>query len=237
MCNNHPNAETGLKVLNVGFGLGIVGVTRAAICIRCGSSEIYTQIDSYFQALPVPPSTHVIIEPHPDVLRHMREQGWYDKKGVTVLEGKWQDFVGTKMFEDMAFDAVYTDTFSEDYGGEAPPPCRGTFNSASRFVSIFRPCSKPPRRSRRPIQLLQRSGSDQYVFPYSHDMALTVALLDASFYDVYTHLAELHLATVGIDVEWAEIDVATQEAVRWGETQGYFSMRLYRLPIGRIIQS
>lgn len=26
MCNDHPNAETGLKVLNVGFGLGIVGV-------------------------------------------------------------------------------------------------------------------------------------------------------------------------------------------------------------------
>jgi len=117
MCSDHPNRETGLRVLNVGFGLGI--------------------IDSYFQALPVPPSTHVIIEPHPDVLRHMREQGWHDKKGVTVLEGKWQDFVGTEVLEGMAFDAVYTDTFSEDYGGEAQHPYDGNLNSASKICVNF----------------------------------------------------------------------------------------------------
>jgi protein arginine N-methyltransferase 2 len=52
----------------------------------------------------------------------MREQGWYDREGVTILEGKWQDFVGTKMLEDIAFDAVYTDTFSEGYEGEARTP-------------------------------------------------------------------------------------------------------------------
>jgi hypothetical protein len=69
---------------------------------------------------------------------------------------------------------------------------------------------------------------------YNRDMMLNTALLDASFYDVYTHLAELHLAAVGIDVDWVDVDVATQEAVRWGETHGYFSMRLYRLPIGRV---
>ncbi|KAN0128745.1 S-adenosyl-L-methionine-dependent methyltransferase [Lactarius tabidus] len=95
MCIDHPNAEMGLRVLNVGFGLGI--------------------IDAYFQALPVPPSRHVIIEPHPDVLKYMRERGWYDRKGVVVLEGKWQDFVGTNLLEDMVFDMVYTDTFSEEY--------------------------------------------------------------------------------------------------------------------------
>jgi hypothetical protein len=70
---------------------------------------------------------------------------------------------------------------------------------------------------------------------YNHDWAqLTTTPLDALFYDVYTHVAELHLAGVGIDVEWTDVDVAAQEAVRWGETQKYFSMRLYRLPIGRI---
>jgi hypothetical protein len=31
MCNNHPNLETGMKVLNVGFGLGIVSFPCAAI--------------------------------------------------------------------------------------------------------------------------------------------------------------------------------------------------------------
>lgn len=95
------------------------------------------QIDSYFQALPVPPSAHVIIEPHPDVLRHMREQGWHDKKGVTVLEGKWQDFVGTEMLEGVVFDAVYTDTFSEDYGGEAQHPWHGSVNSAPKICVNF----------------------------------------------------------------------------------------------------
>lgn len=110
------------------------------------------QIDSYFQALPVPPSTHVIIEPHPDVLRYMREQGWYDKKGVTILEGKWQDFVGAEMLEGTAFDAVYTDTFSEEYGGEgATTFIMATLTLLRRFASVFRSCSKTPRRSRRPI--------------------------------------------------------------------------------------
>lgn len=113
---------------------------------------MHEQIDSYFQALPVPPLTHVIIEPHPDVLRHMREQGWHDKKGVTVLEGKWQDFVGTEVLEGMAFDAVYTDTFSEDYGGEAQHILMTvTLTLLQRFASIFRSCSKTPRRIRRPI--------------------------------------------------------------------------------------
>jgi hypothetical protein len=95
------------------------------------------QIDSYFQALAVPPSIHVIIEPHTDVLRYMREQGWYDKKGVTILEGKWQDFVGTEVLEGMEFDAVYTDTFSEDYGGGAQHPYQGTVNSAPKICVNF----------------------------------------------------------------------------------------------------
>lgn len=136
MCHDHPNRETGLRVLNVGFGLGIVGVPTSEPYCWC-SLVIRMQIDSYFQALPVPPSTHVIIEPHPDVLRHMREQGWHDKKGVKVLEGKWQDFVGTEVLEGMAFDAVYTDTFSEDYGGEAQHPYHGTLNSASKICANF----------------------------------------------------------------------------------------------------
>lgn len=68
-----------------------------------------------FQALSPPPSQHVIIEPHPDVLAHMRENGWYSKAGVQILEGRWQDFVNS---EDLrGFDVVYTDTFSEDYAG------------------------------------------------------------------------------------------------------------------------
>jgi len=35
---------------------------------------------------------------------------------VTILEGKWQDFIASgKLLEFGGFDVVYTDTFSEDY--------------------------------------------------------------------------------------------------------------------------
>ena len=48
----------------------------------------------------------------------MRDQGWFDKEGVKVLEGKWQDFVDSEELLGIGgFDVVYTDTFSEDYGG------------------------------------------------------------------------------------------------------------------------
>ena len=72
-----------------------------------------------------------------------------------------------------------------------------------------------------------------FFFRSHNDGADCIAALDATFYDVYTHLAELHLAEVGIDVEWADVDVAMEERERWGDTLGYFSQRLYRLGIGR----
>lgn len=58
-------------VLNVGFGLGIVdeAIQRHA------------------------PRSHTIIEAHPDVYKHMMEQGWGQKEGVRVVFGRWQDVV------------------------------------------------------------------------------------------------------------------------------------------------
>jgi|ERR1700722_3557111 len=76
------------------------------------------QIDGFFQSLSTPPSRHVIIEPHRDVLDRMRELGWYQKKGVMILEGRWQDFVSSEqLIGHGRFDVVYTDTFSEHYKG------------------------------------------------------------------------------------------------------------------------
>ena len=78
----------------------------------------------------------------------MRERGWYDKEGVVVLEGKWQDFVGTKLLNDMDFDVVYTDTFSEEYEGakqvctrlnsliwNAPPDLRLFFDHLPKLLA------------------------------------------------------------------------------------------------------
>lgn len=61
----------------------------------------------------------MIVEPHRDVLAHMKEQGWYDKKGVNILEGKWQDCIASGALQGFGkFDVIFTDTFSENYSGE-----------------------------------------------------------------------------------------------------------------------
>ncbi|KAJ9649068.1 Arginine N-methyltransferase 2 [Coniosporium tulheliwenetii] len=82
-----------LRVLNIGHGMGI--------------------IDGIFQSKS--PSAHHIVEAHPAVLERMRRDGWYDKPGVVVHEGKWQDVVPKLVQEDTMFDAIYFDTFAEDY--------------------------------------------------------------------------------------------------------------------------
>lgn len=46
----------------------------------------------------------------------MRAHGWYEKPGVKILEGKWQDVIESEDVLNVGgFDVVYTDTFSEDY--------------------------------------------------------------------------------------------------------------------------
>lgn len=85
--------EPGLRVLNVGHGMGI--------------------IDNIFQSKNV--AVHHIIEAHPDVLARMRKDGWYEKPGVTVHEGRWQDVVPKLVEQNQVFDGIYFDTFAEEY--------------------------------------------------------------------------------------------------------------------------
>ena len=74
-------------VLNIGFGLGIVD----------GELQKYK------------PTRHVIVEPHPDVLTYAKSNGWYEKPGVTFVEGTWRDFIARWEAGDIAgeFDAIY----------------------------------------------------------------------------------------------------------------------------------
>jgi protein arginine N-methyltransferase 2 len=83
----------GLRAVNIGHGMGIVD---RAIQDR-------------------EPSEHHIIEAHPQVQARLREQGWYDKPGVRVHEGRWQDILPKLVEEGVVFDAIYYDTFAEDY--------------------------------------------------------------------------------------------------------------------------
>ena len=60
--------------------------------------------------------------------------------------------------------------------------------------------------------------------------------IDPLFYDVYTHIAEVHLAEVGINVQWSDVDVGVDvEDDRWGDSRKYFDLPLYRLPVGSMV--
>lgn len=99
LCEGQQN---GFSVLNVGFGLGI--------------------IDEAIQTYN--PGRHVIIEPHPDALAFMHQLGWDKRPGVEIFEGTWEEFLMPEDDEDGAiaaklgdFDAIYFDTYSQDYAG------------------------------------------------------------------------------------------------------------------------
>jgi len=83
----------GLRSLNVGHGMGIVDT---AILDR-------------------KPAEHHIIEAHPQVLQHLQDTGWYEKPNVKIHEGRWQDVLPKLAEEGAVFDAIYYDTFAEDY--------------------------------------------------------------------------------------------------------------------------
>ena len=83
----------GQRILNIGHGMGI--------------------IDGLFQQKA--PTVHHIIEAHPAVLSRMKDNGWYDKPNVTVHEGTWQDIAPKIMEGGQMFDAIYFDTYAEDY--------------------------------------------------------------------------------------------------------------------------
>lgn len=86
--------QTGLKVLNVGHGMGIV--------------------DGFFQEQS--PAVHHIVEAHADVVAEMKRNGWDSKPGVVIHEGRWQDILPGLVGEGQTFDAIYYDTFAESYG-------------------------------------------------------------------------------------------------------------------------
>lgn len=81
------------SVLNVGFGLGIV--------------------DGYLQERS--PTSHTIVEAHPDVYAEMCRRGWPDKPGVRIVFGRWQDVL-EQVVELGPFDGVFFDTWAEMYG-------------------------------------------------------------------------------------------------------------------------
>jgi len=85
----------GLRILNIGFGMGI--------------------IDTYIQNHTNKPSSHHIVEAHPEVLNEMQAKGWMDKPGVVIHKGRWQDVLPDLAAQGFECDAIYHDTFAESY--------------------------------------------------------------------------------------------------------------------------
>ncbi|KAG7011057.1 rmt2, partial [Cucurbita argyrosperma subsp. argyrosperma] len=79
----------GGHILNVGFGMGLVD----------------TAIQQYS------PTSHTIVEAHPEVYKRMIETGWADKNNVKIIFGRWQDVL--PQLE--SYDGIFFDTYGEYY--------------------------------------------------------------------------------------------------------------------------
>ncbi|KAI2776814.1 arginine N-methyltransferase 2 [Daldinia loculata] len=98
-----PDLPAGRKILNIGFGMGIV--------------------DGMFAE--TRPAKHHIIEAHPAVLEHISSSdSKFGKEWETsgpaegafkVHGGKWQEVVPKLLEQGETYDAIYFDTFGEDY--------------------------------------------------------------------------------------------------------------------------
>ncbi|GAP87334.1 putative arginine N-methyltransferase 2 [Rosellinia necatrix] len=100
-----PGRPAGRRVLNVGFGMGIIDAMFRDTC----------------------PSRHHIIEAHPEVLKHVEsspdcafgkdwEASGPAEGAYKIHAGKWQEVVPRLVEQGEVYDAIYFDTFGEDYG-------------------------------------------------------------------------------------------------------------------------
>ena len=179
LCESQPE---GFSVLNVGFGLGI--------------------IDEFFQEYH--PGRHIIIEPHPDAIAFMKQNGWYERPGVEVFEGTWEHFMLDQEHAALlgSFDAIYFDTYSQDY-----EDLRTFFDSLPNFLN----------------------GPDAR-FSFFHGLAATNQFL----YDVYTRVSELDLREIGLDTHWSVIYPRVDPDTWKGVKRSYWSLDSYYLPVSHM---
>ncbi|KAF2240583.1 arginine N-methyltransferase 2 [Trematosphaeria pertusa] len=176
---------TGLRVLNIGHGMGI--------------------IDGFFQEKT--PKSHHIIEAHPDVLKQMKEKGWHDKPGIVIHEGRWQDIVPGLMERGELYDAIYFDTFAEEYKA-----LREFFTEC--VIGLLDP-SRGADGEGGKFGFFNGMGADRQVC-----------------YDVYNKIVEMDLFEAGFDTEWETIPIPDLDAEgEWdGVKRKYWVPDKYKLP-------
>lgn len=191
--------EDGQRVLNVGHGMGIV--------------------DGIFQSKK--PGTHHIIEAHPDVLKRMREDGWYDKPGVKIHEGKWQDVVPKLVEQNEVYDAIYFDTFAEDY------KALKDFFSES-VIGLLDPEGR--------FGFFNGLGADRQV---CYDVYTKVRMRKMCVFtksDIH-QVVEIDLFDAGLDTEFENIRIPDlEETGEWeGVRRRYWALDNYRMPTCKFI--
>ncbi|PQE27436.1 arginine N-methyltransferase 2 protein [Rutstroemia sp. NJR-2017a BVV2] len=100
-----PPSSPPQRILNIGFGMGI--------------------IDSMFASSTPPPASHHIIEAHPDVLTQLSSaeskfgSSWSSSApspgAYKIHPGRWQDVIPSLLEQNLQFDVIYFDTFGESY--------------------------------------------------------------------------------------------------------------------------
>jgi protein arginine N-methyltransferase 2 len=123
-----------------------------------------------------------------------------------VWPGRWQDVAPALLMAGEMYDAIYFDTFGEDYG------------ALKMFFEEYVP------------GLLAEGGRFGFFNGLGADRRVC--------YDVYTRVVEMDLAGVGMDVQWAEVEVPIEEGLgkegegEWeGVKRRYWTLDTYRLPI------
>ncbi|KAJ2743754.1 hypothetical protein GGI20_003511 [Coemansia sp. BCRC 34301] len=181
--------KPGSIVLNVGFGMGI--------------------IDSALQELQ--PGRHVIVEAHPDVYQHMKDEGWDAKPNVHILFGRWQD----KLDEIRAlgpYDGIFFDTFGEFYKD------LDDFHKA-----IFATKVGSSEQAVQPI-LSQPDGIYSFFNGLGGDHKL--------FHDVYCRIVRADLLALGVQTQYSQVssDVVFDKELWKGIKRPYWMIKTYNLP-------
>ncbi|CAH8633165.1 unnamed protein product [Dicrocoelium dendriticum] len=182
-----------IRVLNVGFGMGIV--------------------DEEIQAHR--PSSHVIIEAHPEVLRKMECDGWMTKDGVQVLRGRWQEVVPT-LAQEIAdstsppFDGIFFDTYAED------------------DLDLREFHTWLPKLLRR-VAAEDEGGTASVAGRYSYYNG--VCPDNVFFHGVACETIRLHLKRLGIDCQFEPIPVDVSDPKLWKDlSRRYWYFDTYFLP-------
>ncbi|KAL2176012.1 S-adenosyl-L-methionine-dependent methyltransferase [Thermothelomyces heterothallicus CBS 202.75] len=187
-----PNKEPGKRILNIGFGMGI--------------------IDTMFAE--TKPSKHHIIEAHPAVLEHISRPGskfgaaWEESGpapgAFKVYKGRWQEVCQQLLAEGQVYDAVYFDTFGEDY------------SQLRLFFTEFIP------------GLLDGQGRFGFFNGLGADR---LVCYDVYTKVVELHLAD---AGLDVDWEVIDVDMSNLAEAGKGEWEGvkrrYWTLDKYRLP-------